>query len=115
MTLFFIQLGQRLRGAVVAADIVFITLFFIQLGQRLRGAVVAADIVFMTLFFIQLGQRLRGAVVAAQCRTDTVLTSCCSGGGPRQPVVFRVGACFEVSLFCPPWSVILARYFSNSK
>ena len=27
----------------------------------------------------------RGAVVAAQCRTDTALTSCCSGGGPRQP------------------------------
>ena len=24
-------------------------------------------------------------VVAAQCRTDTALTSCCSGGGPRQP------------------------------
>ena len=28
---------------------------------------------------------MRGAVVAAQCRTDTALTSCCSGGGPRQP------------------------------
>ena len=24
-------------------------------------------------------------MVAAQCRTDTVLTSCCSDGGPRQP------------------------------
>ena len=32
-----------------------------------------------------LGQQLRGAVVAAQCRTDTALTFCCSGGGPRQP------------------------------
>ena len=31
------------------------------------------------------GQQLRGAVVGAQCRTDTALTSCCSGGGPRQP------------------------------
>ena len=28
---------------------------------------------------------MRGAVVAAQCRTDTALTSCYSGGGPRQP------------------------------
>ena len=26
-----------------------------------------------------------GAVVAEQCRTDTALTSCYSGGGPRQP------------------------------
>ena len=33
----------------------------------------------------QLGQQLRGAVVAAQCRTDTAVTFCCSGGGPRQP------------------------------
>ena len=24
-------------------------------------------------------------MVAAQCRTDTALTSCCSGGGPQQP------------------------------
>ena len=24
-------------------------------------------------------------IVAAQCRADTALTSCCSGGGPRQP------------------------------
>ena len=29
---------------------------------------------------------MRGrAVVAAQCRTDTAVTFCCSGGGPRQP------------------------------
>ena len=33
----------------------------------------------------QLGQQLRGAVVAAQRRTDTAITFCCSGGGPRQP------------------------------
>ena len=33
----------------------------------------------------QLGQQLHGAVVTAQCRTDTAVTSCCSGGGPRQP------------------------------
>ena len=33
----------------------------------------------------QLGQEFRGAVIAAQCRADTALTSCCSGGGPRQP------------------------------
>ena len=26
-----------------------------------------------------------GTVVAAQCRTNSALTSCCSGGGPRQP------------------------------
>ena len=39
----------------------------------------------------------RCAVVAAQCRTDTALTLCCSGGGPRQPW----SVCFEVSLFCP--------------
>ena len=32
----------------------------------------------------QLGQQLRGVVVAAQCRADTALTFCCSGGGPRQ-------------------------------
>ena len=32
-----------------------------------------------------MGQQLRGAVVAAKYRTDTILTSCCSGGGPRQP------------------------------
>ena len=28
---------------------------------------------------------MHGAVVSAQCRTDTALTSCCSGGSPRQP------------------------------
>ena len=33
----------------------------------------------------QLGQQLRGAVVAAQCRADTALIYCFSGGGPRQP------------------------------
>ena len=41
----------------------------------------ATDIVVVILW----GQQLRGAVVAAQCRTDTALSSCCSGGGPRQP------------------------------
>ena len=41
----------------------------------------ATDIVFVT----PLGQQLRGAVVAAQCRTDTTVTFCGSGGGPRQP------------------------------
>ena len=45
----------------------------------------ATDIVFVTLFCITVGRQLRGAVVSAQCRTDTALTSCCSGGGPRQP------------------------------
>ena len=38
----------------------------------------------------QLEQRLRGAVVAAQCRTDTALTSWCSGGSPWQPQFFRL-------------------------
>ena len=38
----------------------------------------------------QLEQRLHGAVVAAQCRTDTALTSCCSGGSPWQPQSFRL-------------------------
>ena len=38
----------------------------------------------------QLGQQLRGAVVAAQCRTDTALTSCCSGGSPQQPQSSRL-------------------------
>ena len=33
----------------------------------------------------QLGRQLRSAVVAAQCRMDTVSTSYCAGGGPRQP------------------------------
>ena len=28
---------------------------------------------------------MHGTVVAAQCWTDTALTFCCSGGGPRQP------------------------------
>ena len=28
---------------------------------------------------------MRGAVVAAQCRTDTALTFCCSGGSPGLP------------------------------
>ena len=45
----------------------------------------ATDIVFVTLFCIAVGQHLRGAVVNAQCRTDTALTFCCSGGGPRPP------------------------------
>ena len=47
----------------------------------------ATDIVFVTLFRIAVGTAtaLRGTVVAAQCRADTALAFCCSGGGPRQP------------------------------
>ena len=52
---------------------------------------------------VQLGQQLRGAVVAAQCRTDTALTSCLFWRRSTAALVFRVGACFEVSLFCPPF------------
>ena len=33
----------------------------------------------------QLGQQLHSTLVAAQCRADTALTFCCSGGGPWHP------------------------------
>ena len=45
----------------------------------------AMDIVFVTLFRIAVGTAIAWCCVAAQCRTDTALTFCCSGGGPRQP------------------------------
>ena len=44
----------------------------------------AMDIVFVTLFRIAVGTAIAWCCVAAQCRTDTALTFCCSGGGPRQ-------------------------------
>ena len=51
----------------------------------------------------QLGQQLRGSVVAAQCRTDTALINILLfWRRSTAALVFRVGACFEVSLFCPP-------------
>ena len=37
----------------------------------------ATDIVFVTV--------PHSTPAAAQCRADTALTFCCSGGGPRQP------------------------------
>ena len=44
-------------------------------------------------------------MVAAQCRTDTALTFCCSGGGPRQPCWSSGLAPVESSLFpLPPLS-----------
>ena len=42
--------------------------------------------VFVTLFCIAVGTAVAWCtVVAAQFRTDIAVTSCCSGGGPRQP------------------------------
>ena len=54
-------------------------LFFLQLFPNGE----CTDIV--TLFCIAVGTAIAWCVVAAQCRTDTALTFCCSGGGPRQP------------------------------
>ena len=50
----------------------------------------------------KLGQQLRGAVVAAQCRTDAALINILLfWRRSTAALVFRVGACFEVSVFCP--------------
>ena len=43
----------------------------------------ATDIVFVTLFCIAVGTTI--AWCGGRCRTDSALTFCCSGGGPRQP------------------------------
>ena len=43
------------------------------------------DITHLLCSAQQLGQQLRSALVAAQCRADTAVTFCCSGGGPRHP------------------------------
>ena len=65
----------------------------------------ATDIVFVTLFCIAVGTViLRVAVVTAQCRTDTALINIqLFWRRSTAALVFRVGGCFEVSLFCPPF------------
>ena len=50
-----------------------------------------------------MGQQLRGAVVAVQCRTDTALTSCCSGGGPQQPWSSRLAPVLRFHSSVPPF------------
>ena len=66
----------------------------VELGMRVRLLLLqvfpngrATDIVFVTVLHssCQLGQQLRGGGGRWQCRTDTALTFCCSGGGPWQP------------------------------
>ena len=63
----------------------------------------ATDIIFVTQFCIAVGIAV-GAMVAAQCRTDTALINILLfWRRSTAALVFRVGACFEVSLFCPPF------------
>ena len=48
-----------------------------------------------------------GAVVAAQCRTDTALINILMFWRRfTAALVFRVGACFDVSLFYPPFPLV---------
>ena len=68
----------------------------------------ATDIVFVTLFCIVFGTAIAcGAAVAAQCRTDTAFINVLLfWRRSTAALVFRVGACFEVPLFCPPFPLV---------
>ena len=63
----------------------------------------ATGIVFVTLFSLAVEQQLRGMVAAAECRTDTALTFCCSGGGPRHPWSSGLAPVSSLHFSFPPY------------
>ena len=64
----------------------------------------ATDIVFVTLFCLAVRTAIAWCRGRCAMPDDTALTFCCFSGGPRRAaLVFGAGACFEVSLFDPPF------------
>ena len=68
------------------------------------------DIVFVTLFCIAVGTAIawcggRCAMPDGHCRNILLFWR-----RSKAALVFRVGACFEVSLFCPPFPLVPVPY-----
>ena len=80
-----------------ATDIVFVTLFCIAVGTA---------ITFVTLFCIAVGTAMawccgRCAMPDGHCFNILLFWRRSTAA-----LVFRVGACFEVSPFCPPFTLV---------